>query len=369
MNKKQMGIVSGFFIVVTSLVMFYVHRKIPFMMDDMWYSTNLATGEPLQGFGDIVESQVWHFNNWGGRTITHAMLQMILMGGELFADILNVVATLVLAYMICVIAEARSLWAILGAMTMMLAWNANWLMSMFWEAGAANYLYITSFILLFLWCYLRDDTGKRLYGITCWIIPLGMVAGWSNENMGPMAWVLSLIVIIEHTVKKVKVRLWMILGNISCLLGSVLVVAAPGNFVRSEQVESLNYGVLWQFFLRCYAESNALLTWLFPTVLITVVLIFISVKFMQIEIGRKNYLLLLGAVMSWGAMVLSPHYPDRATFGTMILLICVAISLLQKMYQKSKDMSTYIMIFIGIMWIRGMFFLGEYVAVLWGWIK
>lgn len=53
---------------------------------------------------------------------------------------------------------------------MVLGLNANWRMSMFWQAGAANYLYITVFILLFVWCYLREvpDEGSFLPGFGKW---------------------------------------------------------------------------------------------------------------------------------------------------------------------------------------------------------
>ena len=40
---------------------------------------------------------------------------------------------------------------------MILGLNANWKMSMFWEAGAANYLYMAGFLLAFLFCYLKYE--------------------------------------------------------------------------------------------------------------------------------------------------------------------------------------------------------------------
>ncbi len=368
-KEKRIEVLSAIMLVATSIILFYVHRQIPFMMDDLWYSTNLATEQPLQSFGDIIESQVWHFHNWGGRCITHGLLQCILMLGELVADVLNVIATLVLGYMISVMAGVKRFWAVFASVAMVIGLNANWQMSMFWESGAANYLYITSFILLFLWCYLRDDLEKKCFGITLWIVPLGIIAGWSNENMGPMAWVLSSVVIGYRLYKKEKTKVWMWLGNATCLFGSVMVVIAPGNFVRSEQVKSSEYGLLWQAFLHGYEESRALLNYLFSVVCIALLLVVICKWYLKIELGRTNKLLLLGAVLSWGAMVLSPHYPDRATFGTMVLLICVIVSLLKKMLRKADASYKLVVFLAGFVWLRGMFYLGEYVAVLWGWIK
>ena len=161
-SRKIVWILSGVFTLVALGVMYATHRRVPFMMDDLWYSTNLATEQPLQSFGDIIESQVWHFYNWGGRCITHGLLQCILMLGEPVADVLNVIATLFLGYMISVMAGVKRFWAVFASIAMVIGLNANWQMSMFWESGAANYLYITSFILLFLWCYLREDPDKKV---------------------------------------------------------------------------------------------------------------------------------------------------------------------------------------------------------------
>lgn len=357
-------------------VVYVTHRAVPFMMDDLWYSTVLSSEEPLASFGDIVQSQIWHYHNWGGRSMTHGMLQLILMTGEAVADVLNVVATLLLTYMICVMAGYRKLPAYFVVFGMLFGLNANWKMSMFWQSGAANYLYITIFILLFLYCYLREvqETeciveSKALPGILFWIIPLGIVSGWSNENMGPAVWIISFLVILIQWKEKRCVKPWMILGNISCLIGSILVVVAPGNFVRSAEAASNNYGALWNLFLRCYAEAQAALNYLFPALVLLTAVLIMGKGILRLSIGKRNRLLLLCALLSWGAMVLSPHYPDRATFGTMVLLICVILSMTREILKVRKDLSMWLFGAALLVWLRGMFYLGEYLAVCWGWIR
>ena len=376
--------------------MYVTHRAVPFMMDDLWYSTMLSDETPITSFADIITSQIWHYNNWGGRSMTHGILQITLLLGEHAADILNVVMTLLLSFVICVMARNRTLPAFWAAMAMLLGLNANFKMSMFWQAGAANYLYITVFILIFAWCYLRElpESGvlvpgkrtpeperkplgkdeavpapKHLWGITLWIIPLGILAGWSNENMGPAVWLLSLAVILLSVKEKRRLFPWMVLGNISCLAGSILVVAAPGNFVRSGQVDSNDYGFLWKCFLRGYAESAAIEVHLFPTLLVLGFMALICKGILRQPLGRRNVLLLLSALLSWGAMILSPHYPDRATFGTMALLICVIISLAKKIVSMRKDLSWMLWGITLLIWLRGMYYCGEFLGITWGWIK
>lgn len=409
MNEKKrrlMWWITGVLIVVSVLVIYETHRELPFMMDDLWYSTMLSDETPIASFSDIVQSQIWHYNNWGGRSMTHGILQITLLLGEHAADILNVIMTLLLAAVICVTAQYRRLPAFWAAMAMIQGLSANWKMSMFWQAGAANYLYITVFILTFAWCYLRElpeeskysspkrasgfrkspadgetacdsersgraavSAPKHLWGITLWIIPLGILAGWSNENMGPAVWLLSLAVIVLAVREKRRLSPWMILGNISCLAGSVMVIAAPGNFVRSAQVESNEYGFFWQCFLRGYAESTAVTVHLFPVLLVLGFMVILCRGVLKQDLGRRNVLLLLCALLSWGAMALSPHYPDRATFGTMVLLICVTVSLAKKVLSARNDLAWMLWGMTALIWLRGMYYCGEYLAITWGWIK
>ena len=152
---KVMWIASGVLTIVAVLVMYITHRAIPFMMDDLWYATLLYEDTPIASLGDIVKSQIWHYYNWGGRSLTHGILQLTLLAGEQVADILNVVVTLLLAGMICLVSGNRRFPAFCAAVIMPLGLNANWRMSMFWQAGAAYYLYITVFLLGYLYCYLR----------------------------------------------------------------------------------------------------------------------------------------------------------------------------------------------------------------------
>lgn len=370
-NKIQgIEVVSGILLAVTMLIIYFANTQMPFILDDIWYGTNLVTGEELSSLEDVIESQIWHFYNWGGRSTAHFFLQLILMCGEGVADILNVVATVTLAYVMCKLSGTKSMWGILAAVVMLFGFNGDFRHNLMWQSGALNYLYISIFIFFYLWCYLREDLNQKLFGIAIWIIPLGLIAGWSNENMGPMAWILSLVIIIWQVIKKEKIRPWMILGNISCLIGSVLVVMAPGNFVRSNEVTALETrGALWQAFLRCYAECNILFQSLFYAVILVVVLGLFATKVMHIKFGRNNWLLLLGALLSWGAMILSPHYPVRASFGTLALLICVILSLLQKMKEKDPQYVWIISGVIGIAWFRTLYVIGQYLAEVWGWLK
>ena len=322
----------------------------------------------MRGLSDVIAAQTWHFFNWGGRSIAHGLLQLTLMTGWFWADIISVIFNILLATVICKAAKVKG--AVYYAMVwgMLYGLNANWKESLCWHSGAANYLYMTTFVLFFLWCYVRTLEGsKNLLGITLWVIPLGLVAGWSNENMGPTVWLLSLGIMLYLWFKERKWNWWMLLGNLTCLMGSLLVILAPGNFVRaSETVDGK--GLLWRIFLRCYYECKAMFDYLSPALLVLAVALCIGIGLCGIKLSRANVVYLLAALLSWGAMILSPHYPDRATFGTMVFMICVTVSIAGEVIRQKPALKPWVCMLGSVIWLRGMFFLAEYISVMWGWI-
>ena len=330
-------------ILILAAVEWLCHRRVPFMMDDLWYATNLETEQPLRGLMDVIESQLWHFRNWGGRCVTHGILQLTLMAGEPAADILNMIAALLLGWMICVTAGWRKPFCFLCASSLIVALNANMKMSMFWQAGTVNYVYSSVWILAFLWPWLRQvekpESGS-LPLVNLWILPLGLMAGWSNENMGPASFVTALASTV-YLAKGLgrKVSPWMVSGLASCLAGSVLVVAAPGNFVRASAVETPPFGEL--LYERFFSMLRAGADYLFPSaVLLTAVLLLWTIC-LKGRLRPAQWMLLALAVLSYGAMALSPHYPDRATFGTMVVCIALSLSVLKDILEKKREMGIY----------------------------
>lgn len=319
------------------------HRRITFMMDDEWYSTNLVTNQPLEGLADIIESQIWHFRNWGGRCITHGILQMTLMSGEFTADILNMGALLLLGWMICVTAGWRKPFAFLLASSLVIALNANARMSMFWQSGTVNYVYSTMWILIFIWPYLRQadrPDGGGLPLVNLWILPLGLMAGWSNENMGPACLCMAAGAVV-YRVKWQKRRPlpWMLSGVLTCLAGSIFVVAAPGNFVRVDALEKKALGeVLYDRFCSMLHAGGE---FLFPAaVLVTGVWLLWAIC-LKGKLRPAQWMLAVVAFLSYGAMVLSPHYPDRAAFGTMTMCIVFGLSVLRDILKEKPHLYRY----------------------------
>lgn len=375
MNKEKICKIAGILCSAISIVILYIaNNKMIFKMDDEWYATNLVTGLSISSISDIWEGQVWHFLNWGGRSIAHTILQFVLWAGPVVADLINVAVTVLLVVLICKLADARKI--TFGIMTLgfLIILNANWSQNLLWQSGVANYLYMTTFILLFLLCYFRtleNQEAKSLPGILFWIAPLGLFAGWSNENMGPAVWLGTLCIILYIRFSEKKIYPWMILGNVFCLMGSVLMIIAPGNYVRNlEAVDDVaGKGLLWRAFLRGFSVTNGLFYYLLDAVVLLLVLLFIYCFVLGKRLRKTDYFLLLMAVLSWGAMVLSPHYPDRAAFGTMVLVLLPIMHMISKIWSERKELELPGFIVALFVWLGGMFPLCTYICQMIGWLK
>ena len=346
-NKTSAAIVVILLTVAAVCMLFYANISVPFMMDDIWYSTNLASGNTLSGLGDVIESQVWHYLNWGGRSITHAFLQLSLMCGERGADVINTVLTLVLVMEMSHLSDAgflkkrssRKLFLYSLMFGLLIACCPNLRMSMLWQAGCANYVYSSVWILAFYIVYIRamDQGTKDLPLSEVFMVPLGFITGWSTENMGPSACaVAALITFMMYKKGNAKGRrlVWMLEGVITSLAGSAICILAPGNSVRSmDSVDDLAL----TFPERLLQMLKGIGDYLFPALVILVFSIILYKMTVKDRIPAFVLYLLLGALLSYGAMIMSPHYPDRAAFGTCVLIEAASGALMVRTLSDEKE--------------------------------
>lgn len=371
MEKKQklIGVVLWGMLVLYAGVSFLTHHCYPFVADDLWYSTNLVTTKAVSSIGDIVESQIWHYFNWGGRSVGHSILQLTLWSGEDIADVCNVIATFLLSLLICKAAGAKGLLFFVLGISAFPALIPGWEAAMFWQSGSANYLYISVFIFTYVYLLFEYLRNKQIpLPVKILGIPLGLMAGWSNENVGPAIFILSVIVIMLHKAEEKKLEIWAVLSSMACFMGSLLLLLSPGNMVRSNYAEQ-DKGILWRSFLRCYAECRGLFECLFPLLLVAAFVFAFGKGFYRIKVGKERILLLFGALLTWGALILSPVIIDRAYFGTAVFLLIFIISYLKDIIAREKRMENYVFGLAVIIMLRSLYMMLTYVCTYWGWIK
>lgn len=342
MNSKKSNLYIQYIFVFVAVVVllflqFVLHRMTPFIKDDLWYATNLTTGNPISNPMDIIASQIWHYFNWGGRVINHGLLQAVISTGELGADIINTLVTALLGIIICLLAGTKKPLMFLLAESAIVAFNASIHFSMFWESGSVNYLYSSCWILLFIYVVIRElkpDTTK-IKAVEFWIIPLALISGWSTENMGPTCAFITLLVIVYKFIKKQKPSIFLYEALILSALGSAILILAPGNFVRNQFSNKMSLPKTIYF--RFISMWNSTSVYLFPVIVITLSILVVEIVVFQRKLSLYNMSLLIFATVAQLAMVLSPAYPQRTSFGIMSVLIAFIVSLINDHLKEKRE--------------------------------
>ena len=106
----------------------------------------------------------------------------------------------------------------------------------------------------------------------------------------------------------------------------------------------------------------------FIAFLTAMALIAVLIFILKEKAGAEVYLTLGAAVISWGAMIMSPHYPDRAAYGTMAFLIVAIMILAEKIIKAKKEMIYPFYVMGAFVWMRGMFLVLQFFAARNYWI-
>jgi hypothetical protein len=77
--------------------------------------------------------------------------------------------------------------------------------------------------------------------------------------------------------------------------------------------------------------------YMFPALVILTASIILYKTVVKDRIPAFVIYLLLGALLSYGAMIMSPHYPDRAAFGTCVLIEIASGALIVRALSGEKE--------------------------------
>ena len=95
--------------------------------------------------------------------------------------------------------------------------------------------------------------------------------------------------------------------------------------------------------------------------LFTALLFLFLFLFLCLKAGNKlqpfQILLLLMEVLAWGAVILSPTFPGRATFGIMVLSVVLILSFLEGIEEKRPDTRKYMICYYLFVWSFALFYL------------
>lgn len=359
--------------------MLYLNYLQPIFNDDWIYSFKIEEGFPekkdpahIESFADFVSSQITHYQIWGGRTVAHIIVQGLLIMDAPFRIILNSLAFVFLIWATVRIATPAQRKGRLYIVTFLMFWllQPGFAASVLWITGSGNYLWTTMFILFFLhpFCksYLDNNYKQKNIFYSMLLLLAGFTAGWTNENIAISLSLAAIAYLVYLKKQRIKIPLWVWLGIAGLLIGTLLLIFAPGNKVRMESELILKKIDTSSYILYILKGVKGIFVSMFlnglPTVLLYV-LIFTTYCFCRKGNSnpRKLHLSLFFftvALIALFAMSASPAFPTRAWFGIIAFMIIASVLLYTEIdFSKFLPIRVYDNILILFFFVL---FLGQY---------
>lgn len=329
-NNKIHVLLSALTLLISISSILYLNIKIPLIGDDYVYSFIYLTNERVGSLVDILTSQQIHYQSWGGRSVVHFIAQAILMiKVPLVIDLINSLAFigLILCMQLHIIGRFKyncKLYILLFVLMWLL--QPAFAETAIWITGSANYLWGTLIILTFLLPFRLYQNKQNsiiqntLYAILMFIA--GVISGWTNENTAASMLIIIVAFLFYYKKNKWTIPLWAYIGLGGAIIGYIIMIIAPGNFIRAEGTSNSPFLMVY----RLLTHTQSFVDYLGILNLGVVILLILYLKFSE----KKNKTILhlsliysIGTIVSIYTMIMSPAFPARAWFGTITLNIIV----------------------------------------------
>ena len=233
------------------LYMYFRNYFMPLAYDDyvyafVWNGTDffneMSTRSRIASLNDIFISQWSHYFTWGGRVIAHSILQFFVWIGKDFFNIANTIAFGFFIWLSNKISTGSNNIKTFNIIWIFFSWwicTEQLLMSSIWLTGSCNYLWMAVLQLFFMSIYvnhLRSCQSKSCsFSFIIFITITGLAAGWSNE-IGSTACVVMVTIMLFILYKQDRLVVWNIAGAVGLIIGTVMLIKAPGNLQRMSMV-------------------------------------------------------------------------------------------------------------------------------------
>lgn len=356
LSKKKQTIII---LITIYLMMLVLNLLTPLIADDYSYSLGLDNTK-IDSIIDVLNYQWWHYFNWGGRTISHTIAQMFLLFPKIAFSIINPLLYIALIYLtylhIVRNRDKKPIYLILIHLTLWFVLPVFG-QTCLWLIGSCNYLWTTVLILWFLWVYRQKNQKDSIARIVSLFL-LGIIAGWTNENTAVGLIIVSLgFLIVEKLDNKNKLPKYKWSGLLGNIVGFLVLILAPGNYVRADGIQDNTFIVI-KIIKRIVQYTITMTNYLLPLFILLVILISIYI-FYKKKIHRQVWIYLVGAFFCIYSMVLSPQFPERSWFGVIIFMLIATFDLL---YDIEKFNKVYQFIVVDILLILSFVHIGEYLG-------
>lgn len=319
------------------ILVFILNKLYPLFADDWFYSFIYNDKDVrVSSLSDIFESQYNHYFVWGGRSIVHAIDQLLLMMDFSIICFLNSLAFIVFIYVLYKIANRdNKVNPFVFVLFSLLIWFSQpaFFETAIWKTGSVNYLWGGAIVFLFMYPYYiyyrsvksSDNFFKVVLFFFC-----GVIAGWMNENMTIALIFFIVLILFKSHSRKIAIPKWAIAGLVGVLIGSAFLLLAPGNYVRLEEVKTTHGWHDITFFKALWIGVKNIFRYLFhyimPLLGIYVLLLCVYNRYPRntesIKINvQSSILFITTGFVALGAMVVSLIFPERSLFGIIVLFL------------------------------------------------
>ena len=243
--------------------MLVFNRLTPLISDDYSYLLKFPTHEPVETFWDIVVSQYYHYMQWGGRTIAIGLNQIFLWLGKWVFNLANAAAFTFTVWLCAKLAAGQKsihpafLLVVLG---LFFHFNPAFGAVNLWMCGSCVYLWPLMLGLVFLLPYRlqldRDLSWSK--GAAAGMFFAGIAAGWGNENTSGAVLLACLVLCVFSRLLLGRTPLWQLTGAAGCLAGFLLLMCAPGQWVRMDRAGEDSRGFLTVLLTRIMNATHTL---------------------------------------------------------------------------------------------------------------
>lgn len=324
-------------------IILFLNVLTPMIADDFAYLYIFGEKEQVSNLSELIRSQVTHYNLWGGRTVVHFVAQILLQMPHYVVDVVNSLVYLLFVFLIYKHIKGRNKE---NSIALFILINlAVWFVipmfgdTILWITGSANYLWGTTIILLFLLPYRlyegRGCSAVQKIAFSVLMFVSGVIAGWTNENTVGGMIIIIILFFTFYRSQGWKIPIQHILGLLGVLAGYIIMIKAPGNFVRGHDSIDLSlFVVLYRFF----NHTQTLFIDYGLLIIVYLILIVLYNRFSE----KKNlpdlyisFIYAIGGLAAVYAMIFSPQFPARAWFGIVtFLLISLGVILYKLNYNE-----------------------------------
>lgn len=334
-NKLHRDKILFFAVVIISFGAIFIYNLMtPVMSDDLLFDST-----PYQTIADIFIKEYERYMTWNGRSVLQILMTTFCLVPKSVFNVCNSICFVVFSLLVYWNIKGRKKYDVmLYLLIQLLIWNfcVDFSQTILWLSGACNYLWgitiILGFVTVYRYLMEKEAEIKHKGLLAAAIFPLGLLAGWGNENTSGGAGLILLLFTFLYFVKNKKVESWMVVGMGGMAIGFGFLLLAPGNAVRGAIVKAEeSYTGLAAYVSRglkvLQAINEHFMVYLVIIILLGTYFYYTKHKWEEfVEVG----VFILGAMATALVLIFTPEPMARAYFGANIYMMIAAVQMIAK---------------------------------------